>query len=109
MQTNAELQAELTALRTQLADGSARISKMKAELVNGNARPPIWRSVCELPAEVVAVQAQATDTAADESITYINYAARRPDGTRSYYGAYKNGFGFKSDGYPDRMNPRKHS
>jgi hypothetical protein len=60
-------------------------------------------------AEVVAVQAQAADTAADENVAYIRYGRWRPDGTRSYDGVYKNGFGFKSDGYPARTNPRPSS
>jgi hypothetical protein len=109
MQTNAELQAEVTALRTQLADGSARMSEMKAELANANARPntSLSKKVCEPPAEVVVVQAQAKDTAADRSIDYITYGPWRPDGTRSSYGLYNTGFWFKSDGYPARMKPRK--
>jgi hypothetical protein len=69
MQTNADLQAEVTALRTQLADGSARLSKMNAELADTNARmfkmntdsKSLPKKVCEHPVEVVVIQAQATD------------------------------------------------
>jgi hypothetical protein len=117
MQTNAELQAEVTALRTQLADGGARMSKMNAELADANARlnaslpkkvrePPaevvtvqaganarlnasLPKKVREPPAEVVVVQAEATDAAADKDLAYITYGPWRPDDTRSSHGRYR--------------------
>jgi hypothetical protein len=119
MQTNAEVQAEVTALRTKLADGSARMSKMNAELVDINARmskmnadlKSLPKKACIPPTEVIVVQAQATDIAADAVIAYkpptITYGPWRPDGTRSSFGRHQNGARFKSDGYPPRMLPRK--
>jgi hypothetical protein len=121
MQTNAELQAEVTALRTQLA---ARTSKMNAELADANARlnASLPEKVREPPPpEVVAVQAEATDAAADidlahvtygpwrpadKDLAYITYGPWRPDGTRSSHGMYSSGSRFKSDGYRVRMVPR---
>jgi hypothetical protein len=106
MQTNAELQEEVMALRTQLADGSARMSKMNAELADTTARlnASLPNNVCEPPAEVVAVQAganarlnasltkkvrepqaevvavqaEATDAAADIDLAYVNHGPWRP-------------------------------
>jgi hypothetical protein len=109
MQTNAELQAEVTALRTQLADGSARMSKMNAELADTTERlnASLPKKVREPPAEVIVVQAQATDAAAVKELAYITYGPWRPDGTRWSHGMYSSGSRFKSDGYPVRMVPRK--
>jgi hypothetical protein len=112
MQTNAELHAEVTALRTQLTDGSARMSNMNAELADTNVRlntdpKSLPKKVCEPPAEVIAVQAQTTDAVADKGFAYITYGSWRPDGTRSSHGMYRNGSRFKSDGYPVRMVARK--
>jgi hypothetical protein len=92
MQTNAELQAEVTALRTQLA---ARTSKMNAELADANARlnASLPKKVREPPPppEVVAVQAEATDAAADIDLAHVTYGPWRPDGTRSSHGRYRFG------------------
>jgi hypothetical protein len=56
---------------------------MKAELADMTARlnASLLKKVCVPQAEVIIVQAQATNTATDEDFAYITYEPWRPDGT----------------------------